>query len=275
MSVYPPNIAQKFEYRQFDKQNTTLLKKQLPKNTLICVYGLAGVGKGTVSKLIAQSLDITHFDSGLIHRSITYAYLDTGLECTPQTISKIVSLLDIKLNSTGLEITYKGNTLTIADLREPRISSNVARFASKDWEQLAFFDLMYDILSHYGKPVVLDGRGGNPPHVKKLEKEGWKIIRILLEVSDEVNFERYYTAYLQKQLSKDISFKETPDLKEKVYTEFHESFLTRNNIDIEWMQRMNIGFIVSDSALIDNSILTMEQALDTALGYIQLRVANS
>ncbi|MEI6728802.1 MAG: (d)CMP kinase [bacterium] len=268
MSVYPPNIAQKFEYKEFDKQKTASLKKQFSKNTLICVYGLAGVGKGTVSKKIAQSLDITHFDSGLIHRSITYAYLDTGLECTPETISQIVNLLDIKLNSTGLEISYNGKTLTIPDLREPRISSNVARFASKDWEQLAFFELMYEILSHYGKPVVLDGRGGNPPHVKKLEDEGWKIIRILLEVSDEVNFERYYLAYLQKQLSKNIDFKETPELKEKVFSEFNESFLARNKIDIEWMQRMDIGFIVENSALIDNSVLTMGQALDTALNYI-------
>jgi cytidylate kinase len=272
MSVYPTNIAQKFEYKEFDKHKITDLKNKLSNHTVICVYGLAGVGKGTVSKQIAESLNITHFDSGLIHRSITYAYLDTGLECTPQTISQVVNLLSIKLNASGLEISYKGNNLTVADLREPRISSNVARFASKDWEQLAFFDLMYDILSSYGKPVVLDGRGGNPPHVKKLENQNWKIIRILLEVSDEVNFERYYTAYLQKQLSKNINFKESLDLKEKVYAEFSESFLARNQIDIEWMQRMNIGFIVPDSALIDNSVLTMQQALDTTLNYIDSQI---
>jgi cytidylate kinase len=265
---YPENELTRIDQLQLPPFDPGIIS-HLPQKYLINVYGLVGVGKGTISKQIAQKLDIPHIDTGLIHRSITYAYLDQGLECTPERTDAIIAELDITLDKEdGLIILYRGKHLTIPILREPRISAKVADYASIDHQQLASFKKLTEIITHYGSPVVLDGRGGHPPHVVQTESQGYEIVRILLEITDEVNIERYIAAFVQKQQQKDPGFVLTDSHKHDLREEFKITVLERNRKDLIFIDRLGLGASTPGSGILDTSELTIEEVTNYCLSYI-------
>lgn len=266
MFVYPEGIAEKLSYQPFDLDQVDDLKLKLPEKTIITIYGLAGVGKGTISKLLAKGLKITHLDSGLIHRAIAYVYQEINQPCTPENIAQIVQEIKVALYQEGLKISFRNKNLTVNMLRDSRISSSVARYASKDYEQMEFFNLMYKIIKDFGKSLVLDGRGGNPPHLRRLENEGWKTFKIVLDVRDEVNFQRYFQAKLEKNPN-------LSDLdKNQIRSEFEDTMIKRNQEDLDFIKRLNLGLIVPDSGYLDTSEMTVEMVLETIYSYIKSKL---
>jgi hypothetical protein len=259
--IYPPD-------KTFDIKE---LKQKLPEKYLVNIYGLAGAGKGTTSRQLAKDLGVVHIDSGIIHRSITYVYLDTGLECTPDTIKEVMEVLDISLHDDGIRSVYKGQVLTVDQIRSPEVSSKVASYAENDFEQFAFFEIMYEMIKKYGKPVVLDGRGGQPPHIEKLEKEGFQIYRIILEIDDEINIKRYIKAYTDKQKLKDNDFILTKEEEEKMREEFGKTILARNQKDLDWMRPL-YGIYEPGSAILDTSTYNIQSCVDACLVYMQSNI---
>ncbi len=263
-SPYPDNIGFKLQPQPFSMDSIQQLKETLTSDLLINIYGLAGAGKGTLNRNLASTLAIPSLDSGLIHRALTYAYEDQQLECNTGNISEVFNQLEISLDLTGLTIKYDGRILSMETLRNPRISSRVAFYAQKDFEQFAFFDKVYEIISTCPYPVVLDGRGSNPNHVKKLSGDGYKIFRLLLEVSHSQNYIRYQQDYKLKHKLSTLDAEHDA----RVRQEFESGYIRRDEADLVWMEQMQIGIISNDSARLDTTELTPQQVLETTLYYL-------
>jgi cytidylate kinase len=264
---YPVGIAQRIEKTEFDESKISQIKQNLSNQTIINIYGLSGSGKGTLSRALAEKLEISCLDSGQIFRALTFAFITTGLENNVVNVANLLNEINIELANSKLSFQFRGKLLGLEELRSSEVNKKIADFASKDYVQLAYFDKIYDIISDYGKPVVLDGRGGKPPHILKAEHHGYQLFKILLEVDNKVNFERQRIEILNKLKTENPNFVVNDEVEKKILNDFIHGYLERNRKDIDWMTKMDIGVVVK-GAIIDTSQMSPKEVLETSLAYI-------
>lgn len=266
MSIYPANIAKKLEYQLFNLENITDLRNSLPQNLIIRIYGFAGVGKGTISKMLSDALGVANLESSFILRCATYIYLDLKLELDDDNTDLVFSKMKVWMDDKALNFEYNGISLTAKVLKTPEIDRNVAIFAQNQHIRNKFDDYLDCLVKESKKPFIADGRGSHEPYLVKAEQRGQPIIRILLDASDEVKAERYLASYLIKN----------PQAKKeeqaKILEEFKNTILVRNDQDAKNIIEKNLGLISTDSGLIDTSDLNPNQVLETSLNFIQKRL---
>lgn len=121
---------------------------------IIAIDGPAGAGKSTISKLIAEKLNINYIDTGAMYRAITYKCLSNGIDINNES-----NVIEIAKNS---DIDFKDNNIYLdskvvnEEIRTRNVSSNVSEVAKIKEVRI----LMVDIQREIGKrnSVILDGR---------------------------------------------------------------------------------------------------------------------
>lgn len=268
---YQQNIATRIEFEEGDIDNiesrVEFIKNTLLAKSIINIYGLSGSGKGTLSRSLGQQLGVSCLDSGQIFRALTYAFNHTGLENNVVNTANLLNQIKITLEDSKLRFEFENEVLGLDKLRSTHVNKRIADFASKDYVQLAYFDKIYEIIEDYGRPVILDGRGGKPPHLIKAENNDFKVFKMLLEVDNQTNFERQLTEKAIKARATDSSFVVDADFQEQVKRDFMEGYVMRNQKDIDWMTKMDIGIVVP-GAILDTSRLSPKQVLATAIKYL-------
>lgn len=97
------------------------------RKVAIVLYGPPGSGKGTQANLLADKLDITHFDTGRFIESVVHdpkrqkekivqrerKNFDTGILTTPSFALREVSRETIRLGRCGLGIVFSGSPRTV------------------------------------------------------------------------------------------------------------------------------------------------------------------
>ncbi|MFW2331218.1 MAG: (d)CMP kinase, partial [Nitrospinota bacterium] len=97
-------------------------------NYVIAIDGLAGSGKSTMAKLLADRLKIGYIDSGALYRAVTAFAIDNNLDIEDeQLISKIASNLEIRLD--GDQIFVNGIDFK-KRIRSLDVNQNVSKFAT-------------------------------------------------------------------------------------------------------------------------------------------------
>ena len=99
---------------------------------IVAVDGVAGSGKGSITKIIAQRLGLIAIDTGAMYRCV-------ALECikqriTPEELEKIKKVLEnidiqIKRENSEQLIFLNGQDVT-RDIRTPEVDREVAKFAA-------------------------------------------------------------------------------------------------------------------------------------------------
>lgn len=270
MSVYPENVGSKIIQSTFSLLQIQSLKQDLPKDTIVRVYGLSGVGKGTLSEKISESLAIPCLNSGLIWRAITYICLDLQIPPTTLDTRIITDNLITNIDLQGLYFFYNQKKLLESDLKNNSIDKEVYKFAQNQILRDLFDDILQDILFTQKKtPIVSDGRGSHEPYLVEAENRKYKVIRILVDCDQEVKTQRYFLQYAKNHPEFDLK---NPDSKEKLINEFKQDIVTRDQKDVENIIAKNLGLISEDTGILDNSTLTPQQTLETALAYIERRL---
>ncbi|MTI48147.1 MAG: (d)CMP kinase [Firmicutes bacterium] len=120
----------------------------------IAIDGPAGAGKSTISKLVANRINLNYIDTGAMYRAITYKVINNGIEFDDKV--EIIKLL----NSTSIDFNhnhiYLDGKNVDKEIRENKISKNVSYIAKIKEVREKMVEIQRKIASN--KSVIMDGR---------------------------------------------------------------------------------------------------------------------
>lgn len=212
---------------------------------IVAIDGPAGTGKGTVTKLIAQSLKLVNIDTGAMYRCVTLECLKQGVsENEEEKIKRILENIDIKLEKEQ-KVFLNGKDVS-REIRETRIDENVAKFAALKVVR----DKLTPIQAKMGtnQDVIMEGRDIGTVVFPNAN------IKIFLDCSLEERAKRRYKQNLQKGI-KDS------------YEQVLNGMIERHKLETE---REIAPFVkAEDAILIDTTTMTIEEVVDTIVQIIE------
>lgn len=103
---------------------------------IVAIDGPAGTGKGTITKLIAQELNLLNIDTGAMYRCVALQCLKNGIssinsEKEKEQIIEIAKNINIKMKNKSGEITVFLNGEDVSkEIRSQEVSSFVSPVSS-------------------------------------------------------------------------------------------------------------------------------------------------
>lgn len=122
---------------------------------IVAIDGPAGSGKGTVAKILADTLNLVYIDTGATYRCVALAVIENNIDYKDE--EKVVELaksLDIKFLDNG-KVLLNGNDVT-KDIRSKEVSKIVSPVSSN----VKLRELMVDIQRNMASnnDVIMEGR---------------------------------------------------------------------------------------------------------------------
>jgi len=126
----------------------------------IAVDGPAGAGKSTVSKMVAEKLNLFYIDTGAMYRAITYALLKNNIDLHNETqIENFIKSINFSLKknpeTNEMKIFINGKSVN-EELRKKIIDLNVSLVSSYKCVRDFLVKLQQELGKNYN--VILDGR---------------------------------------------------------------------------------------------------------------------
>ncbi|PKK87523.1 MAG: cytidylate kinase [Tenericutes bacterium HGW-Tenericutes-8] len=119
----------------------------------VAIDGPAGSGKSTISKRVAEQLNLTHIDTGAMYRAITYYALQNGSDLDDESSYQFMERIRVRYDK---ERIYIDNVDVTEKIRTDMVTKNVSKVSS--------FPYVRKILVHIQKEaakdidVIMDGR---------------------------------------------------------------------------------------------------------------------
>lgn len=119
----------------------------------VAIDGPAGSGKSTISKKIAEKLNLTHIDTGAMYRAITYLALEKGINLDDESEYEFVSKVKIeykneKIYANGIDVTTK--------IRDDEVTKNVSKVSSFPYVRRTLVSIQQEAAKNID--VIMDGR---------------------------------------------------------------------------------------------------------------------
>jgi cytidylate kinase len=252
------SVPIEFDFQSTNQQVTQsqIQSIQLPPQTIIRIFGTVGSGKGTVSKKLSEFFSIPAFDTGKIWRTVTYGYIQEGLENTAENTDLVFSKIDAKVQGNEFDVYYDGKKLDDNDLRNPQVDSLVSEYSL---HRSSYNTFLTNFLESFQSSLVLDGRGGRTPYIVAAEKYGYHIIKIFLFVSLDKAAHRRALDYQSKQPDTDF---------DQLVHETKEKIIVRDMNDYHHIIDQNMGWVDKDTFALDTSNLTIDEVFETIVAII-------
>lgn len=99
---------------------------------IVAVDGTAGSGKGTITKIIAEKLNLVSIDTGAMYRCVALECINQGIEYTEiEKIKKVLENINIELKKeNGNQLVFLNRQDVTEDIRTPEVDNQVAKFAA-------------------------------------------------------------------------------------------------------------------------------------------------
>ncbi len=131
----------------------------IPGNIIITIDGPAGVGKSTVSQMLAKRLGVSFLDTGAMYRALTLAAMNEKAD-----LNKTGQLLDI-LKRKVFQFDISGGVMKVSidgmdvseEIREPSVTANVRYIAEKPELRKQLVQMQRDFARQHGG-IVTEGR---------------------------------------------------------------------------------------------------------------------
>jgi pantoate ligase/cytidylate kinase len=135
------------------------------RKPIVAIDGPAGAGKSTVSRQVAQRLDLLYLDTGAMYRALTWLVLESGIAIDDEpSIAELASQCEIELDAqptptekqaTAISVSINGQDVTQA-IRSLEVTSKVSAIAA----QPVVRNELVRQQRRYGKNggIVIDGR---------------------------------------------------------------------------------------------------------------------
>jgi cytidylate kinase len=244
---------------------------ELDKKTIIRISGLAGAGKGTLSKQLVDFYELGNLETSYILRSATWIYLQSKLEFNKENTDIVFDQIEIKYIDKQLKFVWNKAdeseiSLSDIELRSNQVQAKVSIFSGDPYFRIKYYNKINYILNNLiDSAVILDGRGFNTPYLNQAKKDGFKVIEIFLWSSEISNYNRYKSAYIQR--NKILNWNNQDESNCKL--EFLTNISDRNIQDYKNSLVNDLGALTHNAGIIDTSNLTPVQVLQIAVEFIQ------
>ena len=207
------------------------------KKINIAIDGLAGSGKSTVAKILADRLGYTYIDTGSMYRCVAYLVIENGID--PNDEEKLEELLlnhyDYKyLNP---KVILNGKDVTV-DIRTPRVNEMLTKIVAIPVVRKYLVYKQQKIGENKG--VIMDGRDIASVVLKDAELKIYQIASL------ESRAQRRYEENLKKGISSS-------------YQEVLENLEKRDYVDM-YVSKALVK--VDDAIELDTTNMTIEEVCD-------------
>ena len=125
---------------------------------IVAVDGPAGSGKGTITNIVGEELDLVTFDTGAMYRAISYYMIKNNIKLEDK--EKILKMLDeININlefENRLQVLYLNNKKLVTELRTKEVNEIVSQVSHIPEVRAAMVKLQRKLAE--GKNVIMEGR---------------------------------------------------------------------------------------------------------------------
>lgn len=167
---------------------------------IVAIDGPAGCGKGTITKVIGEKLNLINIDTGAMYRCVTLACLRKGITVNEETeIEKVLENIKIvfEKEEDKQKVILNGEDVSEA-IRTSEIDNNVAKFAALKIVR----DKMTPLQREMGKNsnIIMEGRDIGTVVFPDAD------VKIFLECSIEERARRRYRQNIENGI--DITYEE-------------------------------------------------------------------
>lgn len=125
---------------------------------IVAIDGPAGSGKGTVTKLVGEKMELTYIDTGAMFRCIALKVLENNIAVDDQEgIKEILKSIDIELkhNQGKMIVLLNGEDVSLK-IRTEEVSKNVSPISAIPFVREYLLNLQRKIAKE--KDVIMEGR---------------------------------------------------------------------------------------------------------------------
>ena len=206
---------------------------------IVAVDGTAGSGKGTITKIIAEKLNLVSIDTGAMYRCVALECINHGIKYTEiEKIKNVLENINIELKKDdGNQLVFLNGENVTRDIRTPEVDGQVAKFAAIKEVR----DKITPIQRKMGEnnDIIMEGRD---------------IVKVFLDCSVEERAMRRYKQNLEKGIK-------------STYEEVLESIKERNKLETE--RKIAPLIKAPDAVYIDSTGMTIDEEVDAVIKVIK------
>lgn len=216
---------------------------------VVAIDGPAGSGKGTVTKLVGEELNLVTFDTGAMYRAISYYMIQNNIDIKDiGSIKKMLNEIDIKLEfENRVQILYLNSQKLVTELRTKEVNDIVSQVSHVPEVRTAMVDLQRKLAE--GKNVIMEGRDIGTNVFPNAD------VKVYLDASAEERANRRLKQNLENNIT-NISYEE---ILENIKFRDHND----KTSDIAPLKQAD------DAIYLDSSDLTIEQVVEKIVKIIK------
>ncbi len=209
---------------------------------VVAIDGPAGTGKGTITKIIAEKMNLINIDTGAMYRCVALECIEKNISSNEeQKINEILENIDIQLkNINGVQRVFLNGKDVSEKIRTPEVDSKVAIFAALKIVR----DKMTPIQRKMGEnnDIIMEGRDIGTVVFPNAD------VKIFLDCSLEERARRRYKQNLEKGINES-------------YEEVLEAIKQRHKLETE---REVAPFVkAKDAVIVDSTSMTIDEVVET------------
>lgn len=129
----------------------------MKEHFVIAIDGPASSGKSTVSKILAEDLNLIYVDTGAMYRALTHEALQAGIDLNNESaLMKLLDEIEISFSSGSDQRTYVNDSDVTEAIRTAKVTNNVSTVSSFPKVREEMVERQRQIASK--DSAILDGR---------------------------------------------------------------------------------------------------------------------